>query len=225
MNNRLVLPVLCLATICSGNAYAHEAGDLILRGGLANVAPDASSTELVLDGGAIGNSSADVDDNTQLGLTALYMLTDRWGVEVLASTPFSHDIKANTGDLGLGTIAAGDTKHLPPTVSIQYFFNTSQSAWRPYVGAGINYTLFFEEDVAAPLEGVLGSGSLSLDNSFGLAFQAGFDYQINDNLMLNASLRWIDIDTDAEFVFAANRITTEVDIDPWVPSVSIGWKF
>ncbi len=225
MNVRMGLPVLCLATLGAESAVAHEAGDLILRAGVSVVAPDTSSSQLVLDGSPIGGSSADVGDNAQLGLTVLYMMTDQWGVEVLASTPFSHDIEADTGDLGLGIVDAGKTKHLPPTVSLKYFFSSSESAWRPYVGAGLNYTLFFDDSVAAQLEGVLGTGTLSLDNSLGLALQAGFDYQFNDNLMLNASLRWMDIDTDAEFVFDANRITTEVEIDPWIPTVSLGWKF
>ncbi|MEM7613301.1 MAG: OmpW family outer membrane protein [Pseudomonadota bacterium] len=215
---------VCMLLMVSA-AGAHEAGDILVRGGLATVAPDASSSPLVLDGGSIDGSEADVDNNTQIGLTAVYMMTDTFGLEVLASTPFSHDISAETGVLGLGEVAAGDTKHLPPTVSVLWFPAAPDSQWQPYLGAGFNYTLFFDEDVAGELEGVLGSGELELDGSFGLALQGGVDYKFNDKWFANAAVRWIDIDTDAEFTFGESRLTTEVEIDPLVYSLSIGYKF
>lgn len=204
---------------------AHEKGDFIVRAGLANVSPDASSSALELDGAAIGGSEADVDDNTQLGLTFTYMLSDNWAVDVLASTPFKHDISAHTGALGLGTIDAGETTHLPPTVSLLYFPADSSSSFQPYVGLGLNYTIFFDEDVDAQLEGVLGRGKLDLENSLGVAVQAGFDYKLSDQLLLNAGVFWIDIDTDADFKFANNRIKTDVEIDPLVYMVTLGWRF
>lgn len=217
--------ILVLAALFASNAFAHEQGSLLVRAGLANVDPDASSSALVLDGAAVGSSEADVDDNTQLGLTFAYMLTDRIAVEVLASTPFKHDISAETGDLGLGEVDAGETKHLPPTVSLLYYINDSASRFQPYVGAGINYTLFFEEDVDSQLEGVLGNGSLELDPSWGLSAQVGMDYMLNDKAFINASIWWIDIDTDADFRFPANRLTTDVEIDPFVYQLTFGWRF
>ncbi len=219
------LAVSLTLTFVSAQALAHQKGDLIIRGGIANVDPDASSSALVLDGTAIGRSEADVEDNFQLGLTFTYMLSDNLGLQVLASTPFKHEITADTGDLGLGTIDAGETKHLPPTVSLHYFPMRPDSRWQPYFGAGINYTTFFQEDVDSELEGVLGRGDLTLDDSIGLSLQAGLDYRINENLMINFDLWYVDIDTDAEFEFANNRIRTDVDIDPFVYMVSIGWRF
>lgn len=115
----------------AGFAQAYEAGDLLFRGGVATVAPDASSAELALDGSAIAGSKADVDDGTAIGLTFVYIFSDKIGLEVLASTPFSHDISADTGALGLGTVSAGETKHLPPTVSLQYFRRTLRLRFSP----------------------------------------------------------------------------------------------
>ena len=211
--------------VMAGAAQGYEAGDMLFRAGVATVAPDASSSELSLDGGAITGSEADVDNGTALGLTFVYMLTDRIGLEVLAASPFSHDITAETGVLGLGEVDAGETKHLPPTVSLQYFLNANDGAFQPYVGAGLNYTLFFDEDVDSELEGVLGAGQLDLDASFGLALQAGFDYALNDKWVVNAGVWWVDIDTDATFSFGASELTTEVEIDPWVYSLSLGYRF
>ena len=224
MKKSTMLAAAAAATFIS-STQAHQAGDLIVRAGAANVSPDASSSELVVSGGAVAGSSADVKDNTQLGLTLTYMMTDNWGVDVLASTPFKHDITANTGALGLGTVNAGDTKHLPPTVSLVYFPADASATFQPFVGLGANYTHFFEEDVDAQLEGVLGAGSLNLDGSFGLAVQAGFDYQLSDDIWLNGTVRWIDIDTDARFEFTGADIETDVEIDPLVYMLSLGWKF
>lgn len=207
------------------SVQAHEKGDFLVRAGIAHVAPDASSSQLVLDGGAAAGSEADVKSNTQLGLTFTYMLTDNWAVDVLASTPFTHDITADTGALGLGNIDAGETKHLPPTVSLVYFFAESGNKLQPYVGVGLNYTVFFDEEVDSQLEGVLGEGSLNLDASLGIALQAGVDYKLSDNLFLNAGVFWIDIDTEAEFDFANNRLETDVEIDPLVYMFTLGWKF
>ena len=219
------LMALLALSLVSASAMAYEKGTWFFRGGVATVAPDASSSPLNLDGADIAGSSADVDDGTALSLMFGYKLTDNWAIEVLGSSPFTHDIDAATGALGLGTVAAGETSHLPPTVSLQYWFADPSSAWQPYVGAGINYTIFFDEDVDAQLEGVLGAGDLSLDNSVGLALQAGFDYVFNDQWSLSVGVWWADIDTDAEFSFPANTLTTEVEIDPLVYSISLGWRF
>lgn len=218
--------LVAVLALTAGAAQAYEAGDMLLRGGFTTVAPDASSSELVLNGVAQAGSGADVDDGSALGITFVYMMTDKIGLEVLAATPFSHDIDANTGAIGLGTVDAGETKHLPPTVSVQYFPAANDSAFQPYVGAGLNYTVFFDEEVSGTLEGVLGAGDLDLDASFGLALQAGFDYAINEKWLVNVGVYWIDIDTDATFSFAGgDRITTDVEIDPWVYSLSIGYRF
>ena len=134
---------LAMLLLVSAGAAAYEKGEWFLRAGVATVAPDASSDPLSLDGAAVAGSGADVDNGTALSLMFGYMLTDHWAIEVLGSSPFSHDIDANTGALGLGTVAAGETRHLPPTVSLQYWFADAGSRWQPYVGAGINYTIFF----------------------------------------------------------------------------------
>lgn len=62
-----------------------------------------------------------------------YLFAAHWGVELLAALPFEHNINLNGGG------AVAETKHLPPTLSLQYHFNPDDS-WRPYMGAGLNYT-------------------------------------------------------------------------------------
>lgn len=149
-------------------------------------------------------------DSTNLGLTFVYMLSNNMGLEVLAALPFEHDITVK----GLGKV--GSTKELPPTVSVQYYFNPEEK-FRPYVGAGLNYTIFFN-DTTIPALG----GDLELEDSFGLAVQAGFDYDINEKWFVNADIRYISIETTATVEALGS---SNVDINPTVISLGIGYKF
>lgn len=136
-----ILPLLIAAAFASPVAMAHQAGDILVRGGLAFVSPQTSSDNV------LGTGELEIDSNMQLGLTLSYMLTDNWGVELLAATPFSHSVST----AGLGEVAK--VKHLPPTLMAQYYFGDANSKVRPYVGAGINYTTFFDEEGRGALAG------------------------------------------------------------------------
>ena len=203
--NRKALSALILGAslVASANCMAYQAGDMILKVGAINVDPHTSNNTSV--------AGLDVDDNTQLGITGTYMLKDNIGIELLAATPFRHDITLN------GT-KIGETKHLPPTVSLQYYPMDSSSAFQPYIGLGINYTEFFSTDTS----GTLASSKLKLDSSWGLAGQLGVDYAINDQLLLNAAVWKMDINTDVK-LDGANL--GELEIDPMVYMVSVGYKF
>lgn len=207
------------------SANAYDAGDIIVRAGAISVNPSASS-EVVAPG--VLDVTVDVDNNTQLGLTGTYMFSPNIGVEVVAATPFSHDINVNEVAL-----KAGDTKHLPPTVLLQYYPMEASSKFQPYVGLGLNYTVFFESYTSDDLDGVLAGllntsvkGGLDLDNSTGLAFQLGFDYELSDNLGLNVAAWKIDIDTTATVYANDAKVTSfDVAIDPMVYMAGIFYRF
>ena len=214
--------VLVASTLfLSLNAAAYEPGDLVFRAGPVNVNPDSSSGPIRLGGNAIGGTSVDVDDDTQLGLTFTYMLRDHLAVGLLAATPFKHDISEN----GVGFDNVGSTKHLPPTLTLQYFPAARGAAFQPYVGAGVNYTTFFSEETSDELTAALGESDMSLDDSFGLALEAGFDYSINDKWSFNAAVWMLDIDTDATIDTAAGRVEVDVEIDPIVYMAGVGYRF
>lgn len=198
-------------------ALAYEEGTWIVRGGLSNVAPDDSSSNVFVSGGDLG-VGVNVDSNVQIGLNLVYFIKKHIAIEVLAATPFSHDIGLNT----VGSL--GSTKHLPPTISVNYHFAEPSGAFQPYVGAGINYTVFFDEEFTSA-NADAGFSDLDLDNSFGLALQVGFDYVLNDKWLVNASARWIDIDTDATFDLNGDLGQVAVDIDPMVYTISLGYRF
>jgi len=218
----------------AGGVQAHEAGDVFVRVGMASVSPNVDSDPLALNGTELSQlgiglpvTEADVDDNEQLGITLTKMLSANWGLELLAATPFTHEIQADA----LGVTAA-EVKHLPPTVSMQYFPMGNTSTFQPYFGLGINYTTFFSEDVDSELNtalaglGATGEADLSLEDSWGLAAQLGFDYSINNQWLLNASYWYMDINTTAEFdVPGLGTIDADVELDPSAFILSLGYKF
>lgn len=210
----LLAPALLAASV---GASAYEAGDAIIRLGAAAVDPQEDSGNVEI-GGADSGLTVGVDSNVQMGLTGTYMLSNHVGIGLLAATPFQHSISLS----GAGKLA--DIKHLPPTVTLQYFPLDSHSLVQPYVGAGINYTAFFDEEFTSANKQA-GFSDLELDDSWGLALEAGLDYQLTEHLLFNASVWYADIDTEANFKVGGVKSSVDVDIDPWVYMVALGYKF
>lgn len=220
MKKTLLLSALALAGL-AGSVQAHEAGSIIVRAGAAMVSPDDSSSRIKAGGVSLPGTKATVNDDTQLGLTLAYKLTDHIGIELLAATPFNHSI--NIKGAGLDG-RFGSTKHLPPTVTLQYYPLAKESRWQPYVGAGINYTKFFDTKLSSARKDA-GFSSLKLSDSWGLALQAGMDYMITDRLMFNMAVWHIDINTTARARLGAAPVKVKVDVDPWVYMVGLGYRF
>ena len=174
-------------------AMAYEAGDIMVKVGVVQVQPKSDPVS--------ANKAIEIEEDTQLGVTATYMVTSKIGVELLAATPFEHDITANGKKIG-------STKHLPPTVSAQYYFLDPASPVQVYAGLGVNHTFFFDEDGAAN----------HLSKSTGLAYSLGVNYDVNEEWLVNAAVWKVDIDSELNG-------TTDVEIDPTVFFVSAGYKF
>jgi outer membrane protein len=216
-------------------AQAYEQGDIILRAGIATVVPNTSSDPIELPDpvGTLPNG-VDVDNGTAVSLIAAWMINDKWGLELLAATPFEHDI-----DLKDAPLPAGSTKHLPPTLSLQWYPRGGMDGWQPYLGFGVNYTLFFDEEVDPALAGFLvdnlpelgiESANLSLKESFGLAVQAGVDIPLNEKWAINAGIWYIDIGTEADVTLGLEgggsaTVGFDVDIDPMVYNIGFSYKF
>ncbi|BFL83176.1 outer membrane protein OmpW [Shewanella baltica] len=214
MNKNTVSTLIAATLLAAGfsaSVSAHQAGDIIVRAGAIVVAPNESSDPVATFG------EFKVSNNTQLGLNFGYMLTDNFGVELLAATPFSHDVSL----AGVGKIA--ETKQLPPTLVAQYYFGNSQSVVRPYIGVGVNYTNFYDNEFTNDLGGAL--TDLSMTTSWGLAAQAGVDYQVNKNWLVNASVWYAQISSDVKFKLSGDTVVIGTDIDPWVYMVSVGYTF
>ncbi|MGE8335849.1 OmpW/AlkL family protein [Pseudomonas laurylsulfatiphila] len=232
MNKSLLSASLVALALAAPLAHAHEAGDIILRAGAITVNPKADSSSVKVDQGPLAGTDlggkATMDSDTQLGLNFAYMLTNNWGIELLAATPFEHDVKLKGTALPAANGKLGSLKHLPPTLSVVYYPLDSKSAFQPYVGAGINYTWIYDESLSSEAKSA-GFSNFKAKNSWGLAWQVGADYMLTEHVMLNAQVRYIDIDTRATVennsIAPGTRAKVNVDVDPFVYMVGLGYKF
>lgn len=201
MNSKLTKGILALALLGSSSAaLAHEKGDWLVRFGAAQVDPKSNNGEVV-----------NVDSGSSAVISLGYMLTENWAVDVLAAWPFEHDINL------IGGPEVASTKHLPPTVTLQYHF-LPNADFQPYIGLGINYTTFFDTETTGPLAG----SDLSLSDSWGLAGQVGIDWMLGDTWFFNVNAMYIDIETDATL---DGVFLEKVEIDPMVYAVNAGFRF
>jgi outer membrane protein len=154
------------------------------------------------------------------------MFRDHWGVEVVAATPFSHDIEVEGLD---ETLNLGETKHLPPTVLLQWFPMDSTSAIQPYIGLGVNYTVFFDEKISGAAKDFFETDDIemTLDSSIGLAAEAGIDFTFGarNQWMFNLAVWWMDIDTEAEVDIQGLKVTADVELDPLAYMAGFGYRF
>ncbi|OWT75072.1 hypothetical protein CEY04_20245 [Achromobacter sp. HZ28] len=199
---------LAAALFVAAPAHAYDAGDWLLRVGATQVRPK-SNTGNALDG-AVGLHA---DKSVRPSFTVTYMATQNIGIELLGAVPFQHDVS------GSGAVSGNivDTKQLPPTLSLQWHF-LPDSKIQPYVGVGLNYTHFFDTKG----RGALAGNNVKLTDSWGVAGQVGVDYQLSDRWLLNADVRYIDIDSKVKL----NGDTIgHAHVDPWVFTVAVGYRF
>lgn len=232
MNKSMLSASLLALAFAAPLAHAHEAGDILIRAGAITVNPEADSSSVKVDQGPLAGADlggkATMSSDTQLGLNFAYMLTNHLGIELLAATPFEHDVKLKGTALSAANGKLGTLKHLPPTLSLVYYPLDPKSAFQPYVGGGINYTYIYDEHVGSQAQSA-GFSNFKAENSWGLAWQVGADYMLTDNIMINAQVRYIDIDTRATVennsIAPGTRARVDVDVDPFIYMVGLGYKF
>lgn len=184
------------------------AGDFMVRGRIIGVLPQEDSSISTIGG------EAKIDNAWVPEVDFSYFVTDNIAFELIAATT-KHNVDAKgtaAGDLDLGSV-----RLLPPTLTAQYHF-MPKSAFSPYVGAGVTYAMFYNAKDGA-------ADSIHYDNAWGVALQAGFDYSIGGNWYLNADVKKIFINTDVTVGALGTSVKADVDIDPWVVGVGMGYKF
>ncbi len=187
----------------------------VLRARGIAIEPDASSSTI----GDTG-TSVDVDGATTLEVDLTRKFNHFFGVELIAATA-EHDIDAVGG--ALAGASAGSVKVLPPTLTFQWFI-LGEGLFSPYIGAGINYTKFYDYSLSDDLAGA-GVTDIDFDDSFGFAGNIGLDINLG-NFIINGDIKYIQIDTDATLMTADGPLDTiSVDVNPWVFGVGVGYRF
>jgi outer membrane protein len=208
MASRILIPLAVAAALATPLAAHAEKGDWLFRVGLSQVNPEADNLRLP-------GAFVVVDSDISPTFNVSYFLTNHISTELLAAWPFVHgiDLKPDAG----GVTRIGNVEHLPPTLSLNWHFNPN-GTFRPYIGAGLNYTIFSSEETRGPLAG----SKLELDESFGAAGQVGVDISTRGNWFINLNLRYIQIESDAKLDGAD---LGKIEINPWVGGVHVGYKF
>ena len=200
---KIMLSLLAATAIAAPALAADDfkAGDFMVRARALGVVPAE-------DGRVSNSDTVSIDNSVVPELDFTYFFTPNISAELIAAvTP--HDVKTSSG------IDAGSSWLLPPTLTLQYHF-TQFDGVKPYVGAGVNYTHFFNADGGA-------LNAVKYDDSFGGALQAGVDVPIQDNWYFNVDVKKVFISTTAKF--SPSGVRADVDIDPWLVGVGIGYKF
>lgn len=153
-----------------------------------------------------------IDDKVIPEVDVSYFVTPQFAVELVLTYPQKHTISSNGVEIG-------SLKHLPPTLTAQYHV-TTLGAFKPYVGAGLNYTRFSDVQFNPAVQAAL---QPSIDkNSFGWALQAGFDWALNDRVVLNLDIKKVQIRTD---VSSFGVKAGEFKVDPLLVGVGVGYRF
>lgn len=194
---KTLLAVAALCVLSSGAAMAQQAeGPWMVRARAVNL--DSANKDSTGLGLTINNKTIPEVDIT-------YFFNKNIAAELILTVPQKHTLSA-------GGTAIGSLRHLPPTLTVQYHFD--MGGFKPYVGAGLNYTRFSSVNLPAGVD---------IDrNSFGPALQAGVDIPLSKNLYLNFDVKKVYIKTD---VSAAGVKAGTFKVDPVLVGVGLGWRF
>jgi outer membrane protein len=225
------LIAMMLASAFAPSMAAAEAGDWVVRARAVSVSPNESSdlgktvNKNVAPGAMSPGAELAVDSNVIPELDVSYYFTKHIAAELILATGTRHDVSikgdanAVVGNQNLGSVDA-----LPPTLLLQWHFNPDQT-FDPYVGAGINYTRMLDRNLQLE-SGALAGTKIKVDaDSWGYALQAGLDINLKDGWLINADVKYINIETDVKLKVAGWTKIDELDINPWVFGVGIGKKF
>lgn len=204
-----VLVAAALGSISATPALAEE-GRFMVRLRAVNLDPANDSD--AIPGLGVPSDAIHVEDRVIPEIDFTYFLTKNVAAELVLTYPQKHDVS-------LSGTKIGSFKHLPPTLMLQYHFQPD-AQFRPYVGAGVNYTRITSVNLAVP-----GVGALDLENdSIGGALQAGFDVKLNQNWFFNVDLKKVWIRSDVMLKATGAKVSA-VNVDPVMLGVGIGYRF
>lgn len=176
-----------------------------------DIVPIASSSTITGLGGEVTDISSDIVPELDFS----YFFTQNFSAELILATG-NHDVTA-TGT-SIGDVNLGSVNVLPPTLTFQYHF-FKEKMISPYIGAGLNYTAFYDVD-SGPV-----ADSIDYSNSFGPALQVGLDVNINEHWSINLDVKQLFIQTDATVNVGSDSYTTNVNVNPTVYGAGIGYRF
>jgi len=205
--------VLSLLGICQAGPVLAGAGDFYVRAGISAMDPDTGSESF----STIPRSGVQLDSDIALSGALVWFFTDYASLELSSSLAYSPKLEGNhrLQELGIGNI--GDVKYVPTYLTVNFFFQDT-SAVTPYLGAGVAFNKFYDEN--ASLSGL----DVNLESTFDPTVVAGVELDFGVPVLVNFDVRYTPLTTDAEFSGAIDE-TVEMDLDPVVFTLGVGYQF
>ncbi|WP_027552296.1 OmpW family protein [Bradyrhizobium sp. Cp5.3] len=235
-----------LGVVVAGTFVSAEAADLpvykkapppveavnpwMIRLRALGVLPDAGGSSVNVAGVpslSSPNSGLSISDQVVPELDISYFFTNNIAAELILGVT-RHSI---TGTGSLASLPIGKTTLLPPTLTLQYHFDNF-GAFKPYVGAGVNYTVFFNNSaanvpaaIAGPPAIVATTTGLHVSNQWGAAVQFGFDYMLDRHWGLNVDVKKLWLRPDYTATVSGLPVSGTAHIDPWLVGGGVTYKF
>jgi len=218
---KYLIACAALPALYASPALAQDAGTIQARVFATAVLPDGAidkvNTDLI---GLPAATQTEANDNFVPTVAIEYFVAPNISIETICCVT-QHDVDGTTGLPGAELVS--DAKLIPATFTAKYHLNAGGIS--PYVGAGVAYFIFFDEEPGAATV-ALGADDFELSNELGVALQAGVDVPLSDGLMLSLDAKRYFIGTTARwFANGVKVIETEHKLDPWVLSAGVGFRF
>ncbi len=215
------------ATAASAGDYN---GDFQIKAGISGVLPNTEFDGISINGAPLlGGDIGDVDNSWVPSLTLAYFVNKNVAVELFCCFA-QHGAEAK-GALETflngagGNTELGETTIFPPILSLQYHLDPI-NGFKPYVGVGVQYIHFFNEEPELGIPGLGAATSFDVESAWGLSLQAGLDYEIGNGFYIGADVRYTFLDTEASLTFAnGTTLNTDFDLDPLIVSAHVGYRF
>jgi len=211
---RMIVAAAALAAAAAPQfAAAQDTGNYLVRVRATNLqSSNDNNTQLKNTMQSLGFDHAEINNKWIPELDLSYFFTPNIAAELILTYPQKQTLYAV--DAAGTKTELGTFKHLPPTLLAQYHFTGIQGV-RPYVGAGVNYTRFSSVHL-------LGGAATVDKNSWGLAAQAGVDFQVAPNVFVNLDIKKVQISTD---VSAGGVKQGTFKVNPWLLGLGVGYRF
>ncbi|RWM38686.1 OmpW family protein [Mesorhizobium sp.] len=162
----------------------------------------------------IPGSDLSYSDTVTPELDISYYFTDNVAAELVLGTTYANIYGEGTIS-GLGKI--GKVWLLPPTLTLQYHF-TDFGAFKPYVGAGVNYTIFYNQDAGS-------ADALHVKDTFGGAVQVGFDYMLDQHWGFNFDVKKLFLEPKFDVTVGGTDFTGKAKLNPWLIGTGVTYRF
>jgi len=216
-----VLAASAMVAVAAPASAGSNTGNVMVRV-LGTVVDPDTEAKVSAGGAVLPGASADVSTEVIPALTLSYFINQNIAVELFCCFA-QHQVDGRGTIANLGEIA--DTWIFPPALTLQYHFD-NMGAFKPYVGAGVQYIYFFDEGTG---RNALGATSVDIDDAFGFTLQAGVDISVGGGWYLNADVKKTFLNTEVTWnnnaALGGADVRGDVDLDPWIFSAGLAYRF